>query len=114
MVEFIVKLGTLMAITFAILSLAMSIPAIAGLATYILPDYGNSADMQEGMIQGMNQLAAIMQQYVTPFIALINNVLPVNVKSALGALIVWKMTKPLAFRVLAPLEQALEKLITKA
>lgn len=114
MIEFAFKLGTLVTITLAILALLLAIPAFMGLVTYILPDFGNGAETQQGLIDGMNQLAAIMQQYVTPFIALINNVLPSSVKAALGALIVWKMTKPMAFRVLAPLEQALEKLITKS
>lgn len=113
MIEFVVKLGTLVTITLAILAVILSIPSFMGMVTYILPDYYGT-QMEEGLIGGMNQLAAVMQQYVTPFVALINNVLPANVKTALGALIVWKMTKPMAFRVLAPLEQALEKLITKA
>lgn len=114
MIEFLVKLGVLVTITLAIIAVVLSIPAFGGLVTYILADYGNANAVADGLLGGINALAEIMRQYVTPFMALVNNVIPANMKYALTALLVWKMVKPLAFRVLAPLEQALEKLITKA
>lgn len=107
MVEFIFKIGILITIGFAILAAVSTIPAFAALVT-------TTTGTQATLMNSIGGITSFMQSYVTPFIGALNLIIPSAVRNALTALIVWKLIKPLAFKILAPLEGALEKLIEKA
>lgn len=107
MIEFIFKVGILITIAFALLAAVSTIPAFAALITTV-------TGSTDSLIAAINGFTTFLMQYVTPFIGALNLIIPAAVKNAFVALVVWKMIKPLAFKILAPLEQALEKLIEKA
>lgn len=107
MIEFIFKVGILVTIVLALIAAVTAIPAFASLIT-------TTTGQTESLVSSINGFASILMQYVTPFIGALNLIIPTSVKTALAALIVWKLTKPIALKILAPLEAALEKIIEKA
>lgn len=107
MIEFLFKAGVLITIVLALLAAVLAIPAFASLITTV-------TGQTTSLVNAINSFSSILMQYVTPFIGALNLIIPSPVKAALAALIVWRITKPIAFKILAPLEAALEKLIEKA
>lgn len=107
MVEFLFKIGILIALVLALFAIVMTIPAFAALFTTAT---GSTA----ATVSAINTGFGLIASYTRPFMALLNIMIGNSGRVALTALIVWLMVKPIAFKILAPLELALEKLIEKS
>lgn len=107
MVEFIFKIGILIALVLALFAIIMTIPAFAALVT-------TATGTTDATVGAINNGFGLIAQYTRPFMALLNIMIGSSGRVALSALIIWLMVKPIAFKILAPLELALEKLIEKS
>ena len=107
MVETIFKIGILVSLLLALFAIVTTIPAFAALIT-------TATGSTDQTVSAINTGFSLLAQYTRPFVALLNIMIGSTGRVALSALIIWLMVKPIAFKIIAPLELALEKLIEKS
>lgn len=90
MLELIFKISIFAAITVVLISVLVNTPMFAELIVSTIDNY-------EVIIEYINQFANILQEYVTPWIGLLNNMLSPPTTTLLMTFLVWKMIKPLFF-----------------
>lgn len=107
MIEFLFKLtimGTLLLSLFAIL---FTIPSFIGLIGVAFSDYGSvSSNITNGF--------AVISGYTRPWLGLLNLMIGESGRTALTSLILWRISKPIVYKVMGPLELAIEKLVEKS
>lgn len=107
MIEFLFKLtimGTLLLSLFAILFTIPSFMGILGAA------FGNGGELSGNITNGF----AVIADYTRPWVGLMNLMIGPNGRIALTSLILWRISKPIVYKVMGPLELAIEKLVEKS
>lgn len=107
MAELLFKLLIGITVFLAVVAALTLIPEFAALLTVTTESTGELTNVIE-------QFTAVLEQYVQPFIGLLNNILPESVKSALMLLIVWKIIKVYALWFIRWTAGMAQKLITMA
>lgn len=107
MIQFVFKIGLLATLVLALFAVLLTIPAFVSLFT-------TATGSTEATVGAINTGFGLIASYTRPFVALLNIMIGSSGRVALMSLIVWLMVKPIAFKILAPLELALEKLIEKS
>ena len=107
MIEFLFKLAVLLSIVMALFAILMTFPSFIGILGAGLLD---GAAVSSNITSGFELIA----QYTRPFMGLMNLMIGSSGRIALTSLIIWLLAKPIVYKIMAPLELAIEKLVEKS
>lgn len=93
MIELLFKIGIIAACIVAVMAALTAIPSVAALISV-------ATDSTDLVVTNINGFVNTISQYARPFIALLNRILTVEIKNILGALIIWLMIKPFAYKII--------------
>lgn len=107
MAELLFKLLIAITVFLAVITALTLIPEFAALLSVMTESTGE-------LTNAIEQFTAILEQYVQPFIGLLNNIIPEQVQLALILLIMWKIIKVYALWFIRWTAGLSQKLITMA
>lgn len=106
MVEFLFGLGVVFATVFATYAFFSAIPAVASMFTVATGSTGQ-------LVAAIEAFIGLIDTYITPWVGLLNNILPIYVKQALIAMIIWRLVRPIGLNILEATTGASRKIVEK-
>lgn len=106
MVEFLFGLGVYIATVAAVSAAVQAIPSVAAMFSVV-------TGQSQTIIGAIESFGVLLDTYVQPWISLLNIILPASVKSALVALIVWRLVRPLGLSLIETTTGATRSIIEK-
>lgn len=106
MIELIFGLGVYIATVAAVFAVIQTIPSVVTLLSVMT----NSTDQ---VVSSITDLIGVIEEYAAPWVGLLNMLLPQSVKTALLALIVWRLVRPIGLNMIEMTTGASRKILEK-
>lgn len=106
MIELLFGLGVYAATVIAIFAVIQTIPSVVTLLSVMT----NSTDQ---VVSSITDLIGVIEEYAAPWVGLLNMLLPQSVKTALLALVVWRLVRPIGLNMIEMTTGASRKILEK-
>lgn len=106
MIELLFGLGVYAATIFAIYAVIQTIPSVVTLLSVM-------TDSTDQVANSITDLIGVIEEYAAPWVGLLNMLMPQSVKTALLALIVWRLVRPIGLNMIEMTTGASRKIIEK-
>lgn len=106
MIELLFGIGVYIATIAAIFAVIQTIPSVVTLLSVM-------TDSTDQVATSITDLIGVIAEYADPWIGLLNMLLPQSVKTALLALIVWRLVRPIGLNMIEMTTGASRKILEK-